>query len=216
MVVILLIFILEKKDAPIPDISKTISPSQAYQICDSDSCITDEVIIEGKMGFGLVISDGEGTVFTGFLEEINFLEKIKLIEKLHLGGDGFIKVKVKGKLSCRKGMCTNSGCIDIITIITSPEEIEFIEEDGCKPIGYKGGLWLPAVMKNCFDYSEFDLLASEAYEKLEKSGKLEEGNYEPTGYYDYDFDGKFWRFQLSGGPPGTQFAQVSLGEVTIK
>lgn len=214
-IIIGLIMLLQgPKEEPLPDISKSISPSQAYQVCGKNSCATEEVIIEGEMTSGFNINDGKNTVFTRFEQGTTMLDKIKAIEENELLGDGIVKVRASGKIHHELGMCTNIGCRDMVILTIKTEDIEFIEKVGCKGDNYKGGRWHPK-LEDCFDYSVFELKSSEAYEKLMESGVLEEGGYETTNYYDYDFEENFWRFQLSGGAPGTQFAHVSLEEVVI-
>ncbi|MEX0920223.1 MAG: hypothetical protein WDZ69_01430 [Candidatus Pacearchaeota archaeon] len=210
----LVIFIPDIKEQPIPDITQPISPSQAYQVCNPDSCLTEEITVEGKMGSGFHISDEDKTVFIRFREGTTFKDKIEATEDNELLGDGIVKARISGRIHHEQGMCTNSGCVDMIIMTINTEDIEFVERIKCKGDNYRGGRWHPQ-LEDCFDYSIFELKASEAYEKLAESNLLEEGEYEFTEYYDYNFNENFWRFQLSGGPPGTQFAHVSLENITI-
>ena len=208
-----LIILLKDKFEPALDITKTITPTQANQICNSKSCISEEVEIEGKMSrLGAITDDTDGVIVI-FSKEISLKEETEIKEKNQLINEGtIIQAKIKGKLnyvdSSESELCFNEGCIEYVEIITKPEDIQFIKTSGCKE-GYD----------NCFDNSRYELKASEAYEALQASEVGTKDGREATGYYDYDFEGNFWRFQISdpNSPGGcSDYCHVYKNKIIFK
>tara|TARA_Y100000310_G_scaffold145263_1_gene144596 strand:- start:211 stop:1398 length:1188 start_codon:yes stop_codon:yes gene_type:complete len=189
---------LKKSDINASDI---ITPSEAYVLCDRESCPSESVYIRGEMSrssttYGLfTLSDEENTVFIDLRNSgLSLIDTILFHEDTNLQKDGIVEVRVKGNIRHDMGMCTNSGCVDMVLLSIEPEETEVIRNVGCKdPKSGKTSL----ESGDCFDTSYRKMSLEEAYSYFFSSTICSEKGRKPSGSFSYDEENNRWSFSIS-------------------
>lgn len=173
---------INKKDV---DISSVLSPSEAYAVCDRESCPTESVTVEGNLQFSgginwLTIQDEDNEVLINLLEsDTSLIDKLAFQEKMKLQGEGIVRARLRGKLVHTFGpVCTNAGCEPTVQIMIEPENSEFISEVECK-----------SNVGNCFGNLDRPITAQEAYIRMMNSEICTQYGRKPVMLHTYSEPG---------------------------
>jgi len=181
--------------------------------CDKNSCPNEEVIIEGDLQRGgypdsFKLITNNKYIYISFEPNVSFLDILLFNEKNYLLKGGIVKVKVKGVVKYTEAVRIKLIGENIMVI--NPEDVELIEKVKCSEVG--GSLSTLEAGHGCFDFSNYNLKASDAYKKLINSEICTKDNRITTDYLTYtqiapesdpDSNGMGWYFQtLSNSDPG--------------
>jgi hypothetical protein len=182
------------------DLSNPITPSEAYIVCDGQSCPSQLVTLQGMMSRagerygGFVISDDTSHVYINLeSSNLSMIDQIIFQENMRLEEDGIIEAKLTGKLSHNVGFCTMGGCQDIVNFEIVPEQTEVIREVGCK----ESQPQYTSEPGDCFDVSYRIMELEEAYRDYFSSTICTEKGRKPSGSFIYDSENEKWSFGIS-------------------
>lgn len=190
---------IQPQPSPPPvNISDIITPSQAYIICDEESCPVEPVYIQGKMSrssttYGLfVLTDDENTIYINLRDsDASLIDTIIFHEKTNLQKDGIVEVRVKGTIRHEMGMCDMGGCVDMVRMKIELEETEVIRKVGCGRIGRT-----TSELGDCFDVSYREISIEDAYSNFFSSKVCTEKGRRPSGNFYYDKEEDKWAFGI--------------------
>ena len=206
LVLIGIIIVLSNQDskkitAPYPeDLSVSISPSQAYLICNEEECTSDKVIIQGNFtristSLGIFsISDGERTVHISFEENVSIVESYISNLENHVLKGGIVEADITGILYGERDFCTNDGCKYFLKMRIKPEDISFIKKIRCRE--GKEMRIIPGD-DDCFNFPNYEIDITDAYDLLDKSLICNEGDRKPRGGAYYFEEEGIWTFGIS-------------------
>jgi len=230
IIVIIAIFLIKNEPEPASNI---INVSQAYEICNEESCPTEEITIEGgltrssssnpavfiltdptniSLGLASSLKGHSKSIYVKFKPEITSLLKvIEENEKNNLLKGGIVKARVKGLISYEYEPVRDFHYIEMNIGL---DDIEYIENIRCRK--KDEGHIIPGIQENCFDFSMYELKASEAYKNLMKSAICRKNGREASGYFDYDFEEDYWRFGINSQEKGNDNCYISKDKIIFK
>jgi hypothetical protein len=187
------------------DLTNTITPSEAYLVCNSKSCPTDTVTIQGELKRGgtthgvFELQDDKKNVVV-LLHKSSLYDTLIFEEENYLLEGGVVEAIIKGKIHSEdyKG--------PVVIMEFESENFKFIKKIQCNG------------ENDCFDLTSYRMKASDAYQKLVNSKICTQDDRKTTGYVSYSKITGVWQFQTdSNSDPGgcSTYCSISPSETIL-
>ena len=166
------------------DLSKPLTVSQTISLCYKEACPQSPVIIKGilrgtsdpvewfrlsdkdePVSLGSVIKDHYSESIPNYISlrlDVSLFDKIIFLEKNHLLRGGSVEVEVKVLLP-KVNKSDNQLIVGI-----KPQDVRLIGDFRCSE-GNEARATLDSPENDCFDFSGYNILPSEAYKKIMNS-----------------------------------------------